>query len=432
MAKASMEWVVETLLDEEMRVERPVPPLTINPTTGTSEARSVSGRYRVEKANLLAVEALTKAVGFENLDKAGAQVQLEMLESCWLEIMRQHEINETGFRNTQLEEERAIYVSAKTALRRKMQGDPIATPQTTRIQLWEGPMPDKLPIFSGEFDKWAPFRDIFMAEVHNNPEMSRARKLIKLSNALEGRAKQALGEYSVAEEANYERAWHDLCNIYDNKHLTVRSHLQKIKGLRHMKEDVGDELQLVRDTVRVNRRHLLSLFPAHQLFDFVYIHEYIEPLLSPSLRNQWENSRTSNALPTWEEMMAFLDRQTTNLLSKAAQPFHPDPPSKVTPPGHLKQEEQINRPNHKESRGTSRCYYCRESHRLLFCKRFGESSLNTKIEFLQSQSRCPACFSQNHGEEQCPRSECPVCPGRKHYRLLCPKNKMTAPRLTPQ
>lgn len=73
--------------------------------------------------------------------------------------------------------------------------------QVIQIQLAE---PPKIPKFSGHEIDWANFQAQFEAEVHNNNQLSNAQKLRKLLDALEGRAKRAIGDWPTTDERSYE------------------------------------------------------------------------------------------------------------------------------------------------------------------------------------------------------------------------------------
>jgi len=59
-----------------------------------------------------------------------------------------------------------------------------------------------LPIFSGKYEQWQQFYDIFKALVHNNPNLDAVQKFHYLQSALTGTAAQVIHALPTTNE-NY-------------------------------------------------------------------------------------------------------------------------------------------------------------------------------------------------------------------------------------
>lgn len=81
-----------------------------------------------------------------------------------------------------------------------------------------------IPEFSGEFNKWIGFCDMFEAMVHTQEGLSTAAKYTRLMKALKGSAAQVVAGFLPTDD-NYESAWKTLKARYNNDRLIVSSHL---------------------------------------------------------------------------------------------------------------------------------------------------------------------------------------------------------------
>lgn len=370
------------------------------------DVRSNNNGVSLQSVNLevATVDMLLKTIradDFVHISSTSAQAYLDMLENSWIKLAPLISIHG----GQELEERLAQYAAIKTALLGKIK---TVTAEPIKIQWSDLPEREKIPNFNGEFNQWANFRDIFVAEVHENNDLSKKRKLRKLLALLGGPAKRALGEYTVTDEDNYDMAWATLAQLYENKHLTVRAHLNEMNKLPTDTED----LRLVLDTVATNRRQLLSLFSAQKLYDFQLIQTYVEPRMSPETRQQWEHSRTSNDLPTWAEMTAFLDKRDTYLRSIADQ----DKTVKNGVPLKARIEGQ--------GTGDRRigCVYCKDmKHRIYRCEAFQTIPLIERRAVVKEKRLCYNCLGEGHRGWDCKRKPCPKCPKERHHAALCPQ-----------
>lgn len=306
-----------------------------------------------------------------------------------------------------------------------------------------------MPIFTGDFAKWAPFRDAFIEEVHNNTSFTNAQRLRKLLAALEGPAKRAVGEWSVGNDDNYLLAWSSLRQQFDNNHQTIRAHMQEINALLPVRQRSFEDLREVLDIIRVNRRHLLSLLSSEQLVDYQLMHQ-IERLLDTEGRREWEMRHQINDLPTLTEMFAFLEQRANCLASLEMGTINPrviavssqeDTRSILKSSGNTTQRmlgqsqsksvnDQGRRPvaqfvEGKRLSDKRKCFKCDlPGHALFHCEKFKAMSMNERQEFVQEKRLCESCFSPNHLANNCPRDSCPRCPGQRHNSIICPvKNR---------
>lgn len=265
---------------------------------------------------------------------------------------------------------------------------------------------------------------------------------------LEGAAKRAVGEWSVADDGNYLLAWESLRQQYDNNHQTIRTHMQEVSGLLPIRDKSFEDLRDVLDTVRVNRRHLLSLLTPAQLVDFQFLHQ-VEQLLDAEGRREWEMRRRVNELPSLNEMFGFLEqranciaslatgtsvsrvtatnareetRNTQKSTNSAEQRFSTAPQSALTSQRGQRAATQNNN-DQKRSVDNRKCFKCElQGHALFNCEQFKGMTLSDRREFVQKKRLFEACFSPRHVTSGCGKPPCPNCLDVKHISTLCPRS----------
>lgn len=210
-----------------------------------------------------------------------------------------------------LEEE---YLQAWAELQRRkrslQQESQRETPQSNvlRVQLADL-IPEKPLNFNGNFADWANFKDAFMADVHQNPNLTDVQRLRKLQSSVTGAAAQLLGHWSLVA-SNYGPAWRTLQEAYDNEYESVRAHLRRLWTLDHMQRPSAEELRRILDTVNDVERQLTLLVPAPELGQLLLMH-MIENLLDSRTLEAWELARSSRGLLQLDNLRSFLERRVT-------------------------------------------------------------------------------------------------------------------------
>lgn len=83
-----------------------------------------------------------------------------------------------------------------------------------------------VPSFSGNYDDWPTFQDMFTSMIHSNSSINKVDKLNYLKSCLHGEAEGLLRNIKVTE-TNYDLAWETLKQRYCNKRLIVNTVLKR-------------------------------------------------------------------------------------------------------------------------------------------------------------------------------------------------------------
>ncbi|XP_051165958.1 uncharacterized protein LOC127284527 [Leptopilina boulardi] len=87
-----------------------------------------------------------------------------------------------------------------------------------------------LPTFSGGYEEWLGFRDLFTAIIHDDKNIPKVQKLRYLKSYLKDNAARVIENIEISE-ASYDVAWNLLEERFDNKRLIINNHMMAILEL---------------------------------------------------------------------------------------------------------------------------------------------------------------------------------------------------------
>lgn len=172
------------------------------------------------------------------------------------------------------------------------------------------PLPKlNIPTFSGRYDEWFPFLDTFQSLVHTNASLNDIQKLQYLRASLAGDAKNIISSLEISA-ANYEIAWGLLKDCYDNIRIITQNHLKAIMELPSMNDENAYKLCLIKDgTIRhVHALQALKRPTSHwdDLFIYILLILILLYILDAVTAREWQNSSTSEDLPSFKQFIDFL------------------------------------------------------------------------------------------------------------------------------
>jgi len=269
----------------------------------------------------------------------------------------------------------------------------------------------QLPQFSGKFEDWPAFRDLFLSIVADESSLSKVEKIHYLKTSVKGDAEQLIRNLPSTED-NFERAWETLRDHYENKRLLVRSYLAAFTALPRMKADSVADLRRIFHGVVSTVGALEGIERPISNCTDLFVHLAVE-LLDAKTRREWENSLgKSSEPPSYEELREFLQEQlmTQEVLRAITGEAS----------GKSEKSSRAARANHVRSRGpdSSRsCPLCKKEHFLAFCEIYKKKSAQERREVANTHQRCWNCLGR-HVVGECPSTKnCSKCSGRHHTSL---------------
>lgn len=265
----------------------------------------------------------------------------------------------------------------------------------------------QLPAFSGIYEDWTSFRDLFTSLVHNNSTLSKVQKLHYLKSSITGEAETLLKHIQITE-SNYDQAWDLLRDRYGNRRLIVNSLVRKLVMQRKVPTQTAHHIKMLLDTTSECINSLRNLNVSTDSWDPFIIFVTVQKL-DPESHREWEQfayKDNLDELPKWEELVRFLQTKfrTLELIS---------PPSKEkSSKGKECTVHVSTTPTVTKSRS---CLICKDNHTLCHCKEFTKMEPTERCEYVKKHQLCFNCLAPGHSARKCRLNmSCRICHKRHH------------------
>ncbi|XP_075151112.1 uncharacterized protein LOC142225221 [Haematobia irritans] len=270
-------------------------------------------------------------------------------------------------------------------------------------------------IFSGGYDKWPGFRDMFSAIYINHPKLSPAQKLFHLRAKTRGEANQIVKQYALADN-NFSLAWDALKQRYENQRILINHQLRKIFETERVTTEKGKALRNLQYTIN-NSLSVLKTFNISVIsWDPILVY-WVSSRLPDDTLTAWENSLTDHKqMPSWGQLDEFISKRLNMLesISDMRKPSNSPPTSQKSQNYYVKTEK-----NYKP------CKACKKDHSLRTCPKFISWQLPQRRKFINDNKMCLNCLSYGHIAANCKSDKlCQKCQ-QQHHTLLHPDSNAT-------
>jgi len=217
----------------------------------------------------------------------------------------------------------------------------------------------KLQQFSGSYEKWPSFRDLFLSVIGDNSTVSDIERFHYLRSCLKGAAEKLIRPLTVTGE-NYNRAWSILCKHYENKKELIRSNFASFTAVPKMKVESAEELSRIHNavTTAVNAQESIGR-PINTHGMDLFNHLVVE-LFDSRTRMEWESSTCdSTDPPDHDTLVSFIAKRILTL--NAAKPKSPSK-------GHASDPARSAKSHYaKHGSDSLKCALCQGKHTLMQC-----------------------------------------------------------------
>ncbi|XP_017477272.1 PREDICTED: uncharacterized protein LOC108367188 [Rhagoletis zephyria] len=288
--------------------------------------------------------------------------------------------------------------------------------RSLQLQFAELPLADRLPVFGGAHREWIQFRDIFTAEVIQNPHLTNLQRLRRLQSCVKDSAARAMGYWPQREES-FSDAWKTLCLAFDNEYLCHAAHCSAIYGLPIWPKATHALMRNMLDVTRNSLRMISRQLGAEEQRDLLILN-FLESRLDSTSRSQWEMVRPTDRIPNLQtDFYVWLERRSSGLLSQA------------TLPSSNHSERQVNKastnqrafPSVSSRSSTHPCFHCSGDHAFHRCPGIGSMHREEKVKRIFELGLCQNCLRRGHTARNCLQSRCPRCARAPHNSIICPK-----------
>ncbi|XP_011687025.1 PREDICTED: uncharacterized protein LOC105449468 [Wasmannia auropunctata] len=376
---------------------------------------------------------------YENMAKSGAakitlgllEARLQTLESYWKKFVEQHEElvvelgddlkkedyhkldlmtkaddayhTQKGQYLDEIREMRGPLDEAPTSPRTREEAPARQTAKLPRIAI---------PQFSGRYEDWPAFRDLFISLVVRSPLASPVEKLHYLKASLKGEAEQVTRNLPMTD-TNFEPTWRALVAHYENRRLLAKSYVSRLLELAKMKSESAPELRKIYHCVNSTIGSLEGIGRPLTRSDDLCV-QLISGLLDPVSRREWETqlSKTTEP-PSLEELLQFLNERMRTLESlQPAKEESTSPKATGTP---SRQTRTLQARKQESQRG--RCFLCDQDHYLRQCGTYLAKSVAERRQYVEAKGLCLNCLGR-HTLSNCPSNKtCVSCRARHHTTL---------------
>lgn len=261
-----------------------------------------------------------------------------------------------------------------------------------------------IPTFSGKYDDWLSFYDLFTALIKDNSQLNNVQKFVYLKSALKGEPLELISNLSLTND-NYEIAIETLKKRYDNKLSIINTHIKNMVDAQAMKRGTAQELRDFITKIKQNINSLETLKVPVKQWDLLLLHIFSEKL-DFNTRKAYELEKCSNELPTMKEFIGFLESRA-NALENI--PTLSETKRKIS---HLATTSNTN------TKPMQNCLFCKTSNHTIYkCLKFKALPNPQKRQFVKDNKLCYNCLGTKHSVDQCSSRGCVVC-NKSHHTLL--------------
>ncbi|XP_046145647.1 uncharacterized protein LOC123988932 [Osmia bicornis bicornis] len=292
-----------------------------------------------------------------------------------------------------------------------------------------------LPTFSGQYEDWENFCDLFTTLVHNAPGLADATKLQYLKTCLKGAAADLVKDVTTMN-ANYATTWQALKARFHNPRLIVYKHLRALMDMPFLKKESATELRSFADEAQRIVRALSNLQMPVDHWD-VWLVYILAARLDSDSQKAWEtdlsvldrrmvldnvsdlgNVSPLDRFPKFVDLSEFLEKrvQALSMIALNASKTEKKPSALPRPvPGSRRVLHTASSQHGVD--GRSKCPMCHGVHLLSKCFKFLAKSPFERRREVRRLQLCFNCLGRHRVSECLSSFRCLQC-REKHHTLL--------------
>lgn len=265
-----------------------------------------------------------------------------------------------------------------------------------------------IPTFSGSYESWNSFYDLFLKIIHEDKSLSDTEKMQYLKTHVRGDAAKLIKHLTVCD-ANYIIAWNLLTRRYKNERLIITKHIDNILSMSKIKRSNAANLKNLHDTFNENLEALKS-----QNIDI----STWDPVLTRILSRIWDSETDEkyehqliepNKVQEFSAMMQFLEKRFKCLETSST----------------LREEAFTHRSRHESSNSTTKqvdqrvCWFCQSrEHSIYQCAGFKTLSVQERNNIVNEKQKCKNCLTHETSVKCHSEKSCGYCGKRGHHSYL--------------
>lgn len=282
-------------------------------------------------------------------------------------------------------------------------------------------LPDiSLPRFTGNYQDFPSFLNMFDELVHKNDRLSLVQKKHYLTSCLSGEPAN-LVKHLASIPDNYEVARRLLLDRYDDKRMIADAHIGVILALPTVSVKNASQLRSFVNVLQENTSGLLSLgFPVKE-WSLLLLHIFTRKL-DNELRARFELAYQQEKIPTFDNLLAFLGSYCKTLETTGVVNSTSSSGKSQTATHHRNSKQSyassVESADTKKGSEEQKCPACGGTHLMMKCEKFVAMGVPSRQELVRAKHLCFNCFRPHRVAFCHSRFRCQNC-SRKHNTLLC-------------
>ncbi len=171
----------------------------------------------------------------------------------------------------------------------------------------------KIPKFSGKYQDWRQFHDIFKHLVHDN-QMYNGREIEKLTMLKEALHEDVkLIDHITITNGNYAAAWELLVNRFNNTRVLVKTQIDKLLELEIVPQKSSRKLKEMHDTIREIIANITNLGVNTESWDAIITNIIMRKLDYLTLQFFEDSLEDPRSVIQYSKLMNFIERRFMTL-----------------------------------------------------------------------------------------------------------------------
>lgn len=246
----------------------------------------------------------------------------------------------------------------------------------------------KLPVFSGLYDEFPKFHDIFLTAVVNNKTLTNIERYMHLLAHLKGEPYNLVSTLSVSGD-NFQRVWELLIKKYSNKAKILDTHIKALLNLPQVKSNASSLKPFI-SQIAMNWSGLKSVSLDIDLGEVILQHLVLSKL-DLKTRESWYLAHSSAKKMTGlQELLDFLNQRVNAL--EFNEDISQRPQSNFVTVGKPHQPSSSQKVFSIKVSDAMQCILCPESHPLYKCAQFQQLSVSDRSKVCRQHSLCINCL----------------------------------------
>ena len=175
----------------------------------------------------------------------------------------------------------------------------------------------KIPVFYGNVEEWASFHDLFKKFVHENQQLPKVEKLLRLKTLMKGESIKLI-QHLPTTENNYECAWDIVKQRFGNKRILFQTLIDKILDQPYANSSSTSSIKNLLDTSNECVQALNALGLEIEAAVLIISRIIIRKLDKEGLLHYEQSTKKSKEIQVLDDVLQFLEQQYRAL--EAIQP----------------------------------------------------------------------------------------------------------------